>query len=77
MMSNVLRVVFQKVVKMCKKVDILPIILFVPLKNVCIFLSYRYTLSNLDTSLEGASEDMTVVDAASLRRQVSNILQLL
>ncbi|XP_070609413.1 mitochondrial fission factor isoform X4 [Erythrolamprus reginae] len=40
----------------------------------------RYTLSNMDTSLEGASEDMTVVDAASLRRQIIKLnrrLQLL
>ncbi|ETE68400.1 Mitochondrial fission factor [Ophiophagus hannah] len=40
----------------------------------------RYTLSNIDTSLEGASEDMTVVDAASLRRQIIKLnrrLQLL
>ncbi|KAM3834608.1 mitochondrial fission factor isoform 2-T4 [Vipera latastei] len=40
----------------------------------------RYTLSNLDTSLEGASEDMAVVDAASLRRQIIKLnrrLQLL
>ncbi|XP_039206880.1 mitochondrial fission factor isoform X5 [Crotalus tigris] len=39
-----------------------------------------YTLSNIDTSLEGASEDMTVVDAASLRRQIIKLnrrLQLL
>ncbi|KAM3834610.1 mitochondrial fission factor isoform 4-T6 [Vipera latastei] len=39
-----------------------------------------YTLSNLDTSLEGASEDMAVVDAASLRRQIIKLnrrLQLL
>ncbi|XP_070609418.1 mitochondrial fission factor isoform X8 [Erythrolamprus reginae] len=39
-----------------------------------------YTLSNMDTSLEGASEDMTVVDAASLRRQIIKLnrrLQLL
>uniref|UniRef100_A0A8C6XFV0 Mitochondrial fission factor n=1 Tax=Naja naja TaxID=35670 RepID=A0A8C6XFV0_NAJNA len=40
----------------------------------------RYTLSNIDTSLEGTSEDMTVVDAASLRRQIIKLnrrLQLL
>ncbi|KAM6442756.1 mitochondrial fission factor isoform X4 [Python bivittatus] len=40
----------------------------------------RYTLSNIDTSFEGASEDMTVVDAASLRRQIIKLnrrLQLL
>jgi len=30
----------------------------------------RYGLSNLDTTLEGTPDDMTVVDAASLRRQV-------
>ncbi|KAM6442758.1 mitochondrial fission factor isoform X5 [Python bivittatus] len=39
-----------------------------------------YTLSNIDTSFEGASEDMTVVDAASLRRQIIKLnrrLQLL
>ncbi|XP_063162750.1 mitochondrial fission factor [Candoia aspera] len=40
----------------------------------------RYTLSNIDTSFEGAPEDMTVVDAASLRRQIIKLnrrLQLL
>lgn len=30
----------------------------------------RYGLSNMDTPLEGTPDDMTVVDAASLRRQV-------
>ncbi|XP_070610129.1 mitochondrial fission factor-like [Erythrolamprus reginae] len=30
----------------------------------------RYTLSHIDTSLEGASEDMTVVDAVSLSGQI-------
>lgn len=30
----------------------------------------RYGLSNVDTPLEGTPDDMTVVDAASLRRQV-------
>uniref|UniRef100_A0A8D0BUR3 Mitochondrial fission factor n=1 Tax=Salvator merianae TaxID=96440 RepID=A0A8D0BUR3_SALMN len=30
----------------------------------------RYTLSNMDTTLEGTPEDMTVVDATSLRRQI-------
>lgn len=30
----------------------------------------RYSLSNFDTTLEGTPDDMTVVDAASLRRQV-------
>ncbi|XP_068810162.1 mitochondrial fission factor isoform X5 [Struthio camelus] len=40
----------------------------------------RYGLSNLDTTLEGTPDDMTVVDAASLRRQIIKLnrrLQLL
>ncbi|KAH0624027.1 hypothetical protein JD844_007318 [Phrynosoma platyrhinos] len=40
----------------------------------------RYALSNMDTSVEGTPEDMTVVDAASLRRQIIKLnrrLQLL
>ncbi|XP_045153272.1 mitochondrial fission factor isoform X7 [Echinops telfairi] len=40
----------------------------------------RYGISNMDTSLEVASDDMTVVDAASLRRQIIKLnrrLQLL
>uniref|UniRef100_A0A8D0BYV2 Mitochondrial fission factor n=1 Tax=Salvator merianae TaxID=96440 RepID=A0A8D0BYV2_SALMN len=40
----------------------------------------RYTLSNMDTTLEGTPEDMTVVDATSLRRQIIKLnrrLQLL
>ncbi|XP_049744309.1 mitochondrial fission factor isoform X4 [Elephas maximus indicus] len=40
----------------------------------------RYGISNIDTTIEGASEDMTVVDAASLRRQIIKLnrrLQLL
>ncbi|XP_071607855.1 mitochondrial fission factor isoform X5 [Heliangelus exortis] len=40
----------------------------------------RYGLSNLDTALEGTPDDMTVVDAASLRRQIIKLnrrLQLL
>ncbi|NXJ60678.1 MFF factor, partial [Rostratula benghalensis] len=40
----------------------------------------RYGLSNLDTPLEGTPDDMTVVDAASLRRQIIKLnrrLQLL
>ncbi|KFQ32092.1 Mitochondrial fission factor, partial [Merops nubicus] len=40
----------------------------------------RYSLSNLDTTLEGTPDDMTVVDAASLRRQIIKLnrrLQLL
>ncbi|XP_060049700.1 mitochondrial fission factor isoform X9 [Erinaceus europaeus] len=40
----------------------------------------RYGISNLDTTLEGTSDDMTVVDAASLRRQIIKLnrrLQLL
>uniref|UniRef100_A0A6I8NQM5 Mitochondrial fission factor n=1 Tax=Ornithorhynchus anatinus TaxID=9258 RepID=A0A6I8NQM5_ORNAN len=40
----------------------------------------RYGLSNLDTTIEGTSDDMTVVDAASLRRQIIKLnrrLQLL
>ncbi|XP_049624276.1 mitochondrial fission factor isoform X8 [Suncus etruscus] len=40
----------------------------------------RYGISNLDTTIEGTSEDMTVVDAASLRRQIIKLnrrLQLL
>ncbi|XP_054241767.1 mitochondrial fission factor isoform X5 [Indicator indicator] len=39
-----------------------------------------YGLSNLDTTLEGTPDDMTVVDAASLRRQIIKLnrrLQLL
>ncbi|KAM6063428.1 mitochondrial fission factor isoform 8-T10 [Chlamydotis macqueenii] len=39
-----------------------------------------YGLSNLDTALEGTPDDMTVVDAASLRRQIIKLnrrLQLL
>ncbi|XP_037262022.1 mitochondrial fission factor isoform X6 [Falco biarmicus] len=40
----------------------------------------RYGLSNLDTTLDGTPDDMTVVDAASLRRQIIKLnrrLQLL
>ncbi|XP_037704636.1 mitochondrial fission factor isoform X5 [Choloepus didactylus] len=40
----------------------------------------RYGISNIDTSIEGTSDDMTVVDAASLRRQIIKLnrrLQLL
>ncbi|XP_025965457.1 mitochondrial fission factor isoform X4 [Dromaius novaehollandiae] len=40
----------------------------------------RYGLSNLDTALEGTPDDMTAVDAASLRRQIIKLnrrLQLL
>ncbi|XP_006119959.1 mitochondrial fission factor isoform X6 [Pelodiscus sinensis] len=40
----------------------------------------RYGLSNMDTTLEGAPDDMSVVDAASLRRQIIKLnrrLQLL
>ncbi|NXS36077.1 MFF factor, partial [Pomatostomus ruficeps] len=40
----------------------------------------RYGLSNFDTMLEGTPDDMTVVDAASLRRQIIKLnrrLQLL
>ncbi|XP_048361723.1 mitochondrial fission factor isoform X2 [Sphaerodactylus townsendi] len=40
----------------------------------------RYGLSNVDTTFEGTPEDMTVVDAASLRRQIIKLnrrLQLL
>ncbi|NXY85018.1 MFF factor, partial [Alcedo cyanopectus] len=40
----------------------------------------RYGLSNLDTTLEGTPDDLTVVDAASLRRQIIKLnhrLQLL
>eukprot|EP00076_Gallus_gallus_P013841 XP_015132480.1 mitochondrial fission factor isoform X6 [Gallus gallus] len=40
----------------------------------------RYGLSNMDTTLEGTPDDMTVVDAASLRRQIIKLnrrLQLL
>ncbi|XP_008257479.2 mitochondrial fission factor isoform X6 [Oryctolagus cuniculus] len=40
----------------------------------------RYGISNIDTTIEGTSEDMTVVDAASLRRQIIKLnrrLQLL
>ncbi|XP_064313831.1 mitochondrial fission factor isoform X3 [Phalacrocorax carbo] len=40
----------------------------------------RYGLSTLDTTLEGTPDDMTVVDAASLRRQIIKLnrrLQLL
>ncbi|XP_075793709.1 mitochondrial fission factor isoform X8 [Pelodiscus sinensis] len=41
---------------------------------------YTYGLSNMDTTLEGAPDDMSVVDAASLRRQIIKLnrrLQLL
>uniref|UniRef100_A0A8C6HJM8 Mitochondrial fission factor n=1 Tax=Mus spicilegus TaxID=10103 RepID=A0A8C6HJM8_MUSSI len=41
---------------------------------------YTYGISNLDAAIEGASDDMTVVDAASLRRQIIKLnrrLQLL
>lgn len=38
-----------------------------------IFLSHRYGFSNVDTTFEGTPEDMTVVDAVALRRQVSDI----
>lgn len=40
----------------------------------------RFGISNIDTTIEGTSEDMTVVDAASLRRQIIKLnrrLQLL
>ncbi|XP_033085896.1 mitochondrial fission factor isoform X10 [Trachypithecus francoisi] len=40
----------------------------------------RYGISNLDTTIEGTSDDLTVVDAASLRRQIIKLnrrLQLL
>ncbi|XP_006861966.1 PREDICTED: mitochondrial fission factor isoform X2 [Chrysochloris asiatica] len=40
----------------------------------------RYGISNMDTTVEGTSDDMTVVDAASLRRQIIKLnrrLQLL
>uniref|UniRef100_A0A8C3WQT6 Mitochondrial fission factor n=1 Tax=Catagonus wagneri TaxID=51154 RepID=A0A8C3WQT6_9CETA len=40
----------------------------------------RYGISNIDTTVEGTSDDMTVVDAASLRRQIIKLnrrLQLL
>ncbi|XP_006142014.1 mitochondrial fission factor isoform X7 [Tupaia chinensis] len=40
----------------------------------------RYGISNIDTTMEGTSDDMTVVDAASLRRQIIKLnrrLQLL
>ncbi|XP_059962036.1 mitochondrial fission factor isoform X2 [Mesoplodon densirostris] len=40
----------------------------------------RYGISNIDTTTEGTSDDMTVVDAASLRRQIIKLnrrLQLL
>lgn len=31
-------------------------------------------MSHIDATIEGTSDDMTVVDAASLRRQVFNVL---
>ncbi|KAF7243234.1 Mitochondrial fission factor [Varanus komodoensis] len=40
----------------------------------------RYVLSNVDTSFDGTPEDLTVVDVASLRRQIIKLnrrLQLL
>ncbi|XP_033085902.1 mitochondrial fission factor isoform X16 [Trachypithecus francoisi] len=43
-------------------------------------VSCRYGISNLDTTIEGTSDDLTVVDAASLRRQIIKLnrrLQLL
>ncbi|KAM9249071.1 mitochondrial fission factor isoform 5-T6 [Dugong dugon] len=42
--------------------------------------NHRYGISNIDTTVEGTSDDMTVVDAASLRRQIIKLnrrLQLL
>ncbi|XP_028338121.1 mitochondrial fission factor isoform X5 [Physeter macrocephalus] len=42
--------------------------------------SLAYGISNIDTTIEGTSDDMTVVDAASLRRQIIKLnrrLQLL
>jgi len=39
--------------------------------NRVLFL--RYGISNIDAMIEGTSEDMTVVDAASLRRQVFTV----
>uniref|UniRef100_A0A8C6BJD1 Mitochondrial fission factor n=2 Tax=Odontoceti TaxID=9722 RepID=A0A8C6BJD1_MONMO len=42
--------------------------------------SRRYGISHIDTTIEGTSDDMTVVDAASLRRQIIKLnrrLQLL
>ncbi|KAM4836152.1 mitochondrial fission factor isoform 9-T10 [Thomomys bottae] len=41
---------------------------------------YTYAISNIDATVEGTSDDMTVVDAASLRRQIIKLnrrLQLL
>ncbi|XP_040609150.1 mitochondrial fission factor isoform X14 [Mesocricetus auratus] len=41
---------------------------------------YTYGISHIDAAIEGASDDMTVVDAASLRRQIIKLnrrLQLL
>ncbi|XP_026641257.1 mitochondrial fission factor isoform X7 [Microtus ochrogaster] len=41
---------------------------------------YTYGISSIDAAIEGASDDMTVVDAASLRRQIIKLnrrLQLL
>ncbi|XP_022423570.1 mitochondrial fission factor isoform X8 [Delphinapterus leucas] len=41
---------------------------------------YTYGISHIDTTIEGTSDDMTVVDAASLRRQIIKLnrrLQLL
>uniref|UniRef100_A0A8I5TJQ3 Mitochondrial fission factor n=3 Tax=Pongo abelii TaxID=9601 RepID=A0A8I5TJQ3_PONAB len=41
---------------------------------------YTYGISNIDTTTEGTSDDLTVVDAASLRRQIIKLnrrLQLL
>uniref|UniRef100_A0A8C9IY20 Mitochondrial fission factor n=1 Tax=Piliocolobus tephrosceles TaxID=591936 RepID=A0A8C9IY20_9PRIM len=41
---------------------------------------YTYGISNIDTTIEGTSDDLTVVDAASLRRQIIKLnrrLQLL
>ncbi|XP_062953179.1 mitochondrial fission factor isoform X7 [Cynocephalus volans] len=41
---------------------------------------YTYGISNIDASIEGTSDDMTLVDAASLRRQIIKLnrrLQLL
>lgn len=39
--------------------------------NLCFnILSARYGISSIDAAIEGASDDMAMVDAASLRRQV-------
>ncbi|XP_049323369.1 mitochondrial fission factor homolog B isoform X3 [Astyanax mexicanus] len=53
---------------------------FSKLKNPVFLQMNRYTLSTLDTTIEGGADDMAVGDATSLRRQIIKLnrrLQLL